>query len=56
MKKVILIENGEKYDLLKFVLAIFIVILHCKILPSELVPILRIAVPTFFIMSSFFSL
>lgn len=54
MKKVILIENGEKYDLLKFVLAIFIVILHCKILPSELVPILRIAVPTFFIMSSFF--
>ena len=49
-----MIENGEKYDLLKLVLSIFIVVLHSQILPYKFVPILRIAVPIFFIMSSFF--
>ena len=47
-------KGGDKYDLLKLILSILIVLLHTRPLPSLLVPILRTAVPLFFIMSAFF--
>ncbi len=49
MKKV-----NSVYDLLKIVLSIMIVLIHTKILPNILYPWLRIAVPLFFVMSSYF--
>ena len=47
-------NGGDKYDLLKTILSILIVLLHTRPLPALFEPILRIAVPIFFIVSSFF--
>ena len=47
---------NDRYDLLditKFVLSIFVVAIHCSLLPELLFPWLRLAVPLFFIISSF---
>lgn len=46
--------GGDKYDLLKFVLAIMVVMLHTNVLPSAMRPVLTTAVPLFFLMSSYF--
>lgn len=46
--------GGQKYDLLKFILSLFIACYHTDLLPYYLRPIFRIAVPLFFIMSSYF--
>lgn len=48
------IGGGGKFDLLKFVLSILVVVLHCEILPTFFLPLLRMAVPLFFIMSGYF--
>lgn len=47
--------GGEKFDLLKFILAIMIVMLHTNVLPKGIQPILHLAVPLFFLMTSYFS-
>lgn len=47
-------KGGDKYDLLKVTLSILIVLLHTRPLPNFFFPILRTAVPLFFIISSFF--
>lgn len=43
-----------KYDILKFVLSLFVLSIHAGIYPMVLYPWLRIAVPLFFMMSSYF--
>lgn len=47
-------NGGGKYDVLKITLAILIVVLHTRPLSNDFQPILRLAVPVFFIMTSFF--
>ena len=47
-------QGGAKFDILKFVLALIIVSLHSGIIPKWLFPIARLAVPLFFIMTSYF--
>ena len=47
-------NGGGKYDVLKITLAILIVVLHTRPLSNDFQPILRLAVPIFFIMTSFF--
>ena len=47
-------DGGSKFDLLKLILAVMIVMLHCNVLPAFLCPILRVAVPLFFMMSGYF--
>ena len=42
------------YDILKIILAIMVVLIHGNIFPNILYPWLRIAVPLFFVMSSYF--
>lgn len=54
MLRVNYLVGGGKFDLLKFILAILIVLLHTRPLSKDFQPILRIAVPLFFIMTSFF--
>lgn len=49
-----ILQNGDRFDYLKFILAIFIVAVHTVPMGLYLRPILRIAVPIFFIMSSYF--
>ncbi len=49
MKKI-----NSVYDILKIVLSIMIVLIHTKILPNILYPWLRLAVPLFFVLSSYF--
>lgn len=49
-----IVENGDRFDFLKFILAIFIVAVHTVPMGLYVRPILRIAVPIFFIMSSYF--
>ena len=46
--------GGEKYDLLKIILSVLIVLLHTRPLPGAFQPILRLSVPLFFVMTSFF--
>lgn len=46
-------KNYDVLDLAKFVFAIFIVALHSELLPNVLLPWLRLAVPMFFLISSF---
>lgn len=48
----IIIVGGQKFDVLKIALSIMVVIIHTKPLPDCFMPLLRIAVPLFFIMSS----
>lgn len=46
--------NDAKYDLLKFFLSLLVLAIHATLYPMVLYPWLRIAVPLFFIMSSYF--
>lgn len=50
----IVIDGGQKFDVLKIVLAVMVVMIHTKPLPNVFMPLLRCAVPLFFIMSSYF--
>lgn len=43
-----------KYDIIKFVLSLFVLAIHTVVYPFALYPWLRIAVPLFFMMSSYF--
>lgn len=45
--------NYDVLDLAKFVLAFFVVAIHTSFFPKYLYPWLRVAVPLFFIISSF---
>lgn len=47
-------NTNSIFDLLKLILAIMVVCIHCQILPSILFPWVRIAVPLFFVISSYF--
>lgn len=46
-------RNYDIFDLIKFILSIFIVSIHSGIVPDIFIPIVRIAVPLFFIISSY---
>lgn len=46
-------KNYDVFDLAKFILSLMIVALHSMLVPGFLTPIVRTAVPLFFIMSSF---
>lgn len=46
--------GGGKFDYLKIFLAIIIVAIHSRPLPDSFMPLLRCAVPLFFMMSSYF--
>lgn len=46
-------KNYDILDLIKFVFSIMIVAIHTELLPNILYPWLRLAVPLFFIISSF---
>ncbi len=46
-------KNYDIFDLLKFIFSIFIVAIHTSLYPNILYPWLRIAVPMFFIISSY---
>ena len=48
------LQHDAKYDLLKYILSIMVVAIHSTLYPETLFPWLRIAVPLFFIMSSYF--
>lgn len=45
--------DGKRFDVLKIVLAIFIVAIHTTPVTISVRPILRLAVPIFFILSSY---
>lgn len=47
-------NTDSRFDVLKFILAIMIMALHTNLWPQGLMPWLRIAVPVFFIVSSYF--
>ena len=47
-------KNYDILDLTKLILSIMIVAIHTSLLPTVLYPWLRLAVPLFFIISSFF--
>lgn len=47
-------RTDSRFDTLKVVMALFIVVLHTKLWPSVFIPLVRIAVPVFFIMSGYF--
>ena len=47
-------SGGVKFDILKFVLAMFIVAMHSGLFPRWLLPVSRLAVPLFFMMTSYF--
>lgn len=47
-------KYDAKYDLTKFVLAVLVLAIHSVLYPTVLYPWLRIAVPLFFILSSYF--
>lgn len=53
-KDYLAIYGGSKFDLLKIILAFMIIVLHCNILPPPFKAILRVAVPLFFMMTSYF--
>ena len=46
-------KNYDIFDLIKFILSIFIVSLHSGLVPDILIPVVRTAVPLFFIISSY---
>lgn len=48
------INNGKKFDVLKIVLAVLIVCVHCTPRGFWYRPLLRVAVPLFFLMTSYF--
>lgn len=47
-------KTDSRFDVIKFVMAMMIVALHTLLFPDILMPWLRIAVPVFFIISSYF--
>lgn len=47
-------HTDSRFDTLKVVMALLIVVLHTKLFPNVFIPVVRIAVPVFFIMSAFF--
>ena len=47
-------NGGSRFDILKFGLALIIVTVHSGVLPRWTFPITRLAVPLFFIMTSYF--
>lgn len=47
-------KNDSRYDVLKLVLSLFVVAIHSDLFPPLLYPWLRVAVPLFFMMSSYF--
>ena len=47
-------KDGKRFDILKIVLAVFIVAIHTTPVEFGLRPIFRVAVPLFFIMTSYF--
>ena len=47
-------RTEDKYDLLKMVLAFLIVILHTSMTPEWGIPVVRMAVPLFFMLTAFF--
>lgn len=47
-------HTDSRFDTLKVVMALLIVVLHTKLFPNVFIPVVRIAVPVFFIMSSYF--
>ena len=47
-------RTDSKFDILKLVMAVFVVALHTDLFPYVLYPWLRIAVPMFFIMTGYF--
>lgn len=47
-------RTDSRFDTLKVVMALLIVVLHTKLFPNVFIPIVRIAVPVFFIMSAYF--
>ena len=47
-------KYDAKFDLIKFILSIFVLAIHSSLYPKILYPWLRIAVPLFFIISSYF--
>ena len=47
------VKNYDIFDLVKFILSLFIVSLHSGIVPDILIPVIRTAVPLFFIISSY---
>lgn len=47
-------KTDSRYDILKFVLALLIVALHTQLFPGIMKPWVRVAVPLFFMVSSFF--
>ena len=49
-----IIPNGRKFDILKLLLAFFVVAIHTTPVTDYLRPLYRIAVPLFFLMSSYF--
>ena len=46
--------RDSKYDIIKYVLSLFVLAIHCELLPFVLYPWLRTAVPLFFMLSSYF--
>lgn len=48
------LNHDFKYDIVKFVLSLLVVAIHSELYPMVLYPWLRIAVPLFFMMSSYF--
>lgn len=46
-------KNLDILDLTKFILAIFIIIIHTKLIPIVFFPLVRLGVPLFFIISSY---
>lgn len=46
-------RNYDIFDLTKFILSIFIVSIHSGIVSDIFIPIVRIAVPMFFIITSY---
>lgn len=48
------VKTDSRFDVLKFAMAMMIVALHTMLWPDVLLPWLRIAVPVFFIISSYF--
>lgn len=46
-------QQKDIFDITKYILCFFIVAIHCSLFPRYLMPWLRLAVPLFFIISSF---
>lgn len=47
-------KNDAKYDIIKFILSVMVIAIHSALYPMVLYPWLRIAVPLFFMISSYF--